>query len=74
MTTPNTLSSNVSYRGYSLQAIYAPPQWQVLIASMLQNIPELPAEKRIVRGWNEQEVMERAKVRIDDIIERRHSN
>ena len=64
---------NVPYRGYSLQVIHAPPQWQVLIASMLQEMPELSAETRIVRGWNEEDVMKRAKVRVDDLIVSRHS-
>lgn len=63
-----TIRPNVSYRGYSLQVLHAPPQWQVLIASMLQDVPELSAERRIVRGWNEEDVTKRAKARVDDLI------
>jgi len=74
MATPNIFRPNISYRGYSLQVIFAPPQWQVLIAPMLQHMPELPTEKQIVRGWNEEDVTKRAKSRVDDYMESRHPN
>jgi hypothetical protein len=59
----------VEYRGYSLQASYASPQWQVLIGPVLQDRPALPAGKQIVKGWNEEETLKRAKMRIDLLIE-----
>jgi hypothetical protein len=68
------LPPNISYRGYSLRLMHKPPQWQVSIAPMLQDLPELSIEKQIVRGWNEDEVVKRAKVRVDDLMGARHSN
>ena len=59
----------VEYRGYSLQVTYASPQWQVLIGMMLKDRPALPPEKQIVKGWNEEETLKRAKMRIDHLIE-----
>ena len=66
---PDSLPPNISYRGYSLQLMHKPPQWQVVIAPMLTERPELATEKRIVRGWNEDEVVKRAKVRVDDMMD-----
>ena len=59
----------VEYRGYSLQVSYASPQWQVLIAAVLKDRPALPPGRQIVKGWNEEETMNRAKTRIDLLIE-----
>ena len=51
----------IEYRGYSLQVIYEPPQWQVSIATAHTDRPVLPVERQIVRGWNEAETLNRAK-------------
>ena len=59
----------VEYRGYSLQVTYASPQWQVQIGAMLKDRPILPPERQIVKGWNEEETLKRAKSRIDLLIE-----
>jgi hypothetical protein len=59
----------VEYRGYSLQVTYASPQWQVSIDMVLKDRPALPPERRIVKGWNEEETLKRAKTRIDLLIE-----
>jgi hypothetical protein len=59
----------VEYRGYSLQASYASPQWQVLIGMALKDRPALPPGREIVKGWNEEETLKRAKARIDLLIE-----
>ena len=59
----------VDYRGYSLQVTYASLQWQVLIVVVLKDRPTLALEKRIVRGWDEEETLKRAKMRIDLLIE-----
>jgi hypothetical protein len=64
-----TLPPNISYRGYSLQILHKPPQYQVVIAPMLKEMPELSIEKRIVRGWNKDEVVKRAKTRVDDVLD-----
>jgi hypothetical protein len=69
MSFPDRLPPNISYRGYSLQLMHRPPQWQVVIAPMLAERPELSTEKRLVRGWNEDEVVKRAKVRVDDMMD-----
>ena len=59
----------VEYRGYSLQVTYASPQWQVQIGTVLKDRPILPPERQIVKGWNEEETLKRAKSRIDLLIE-----
>jgi hypothetical protein len=59
----------VEYRGYSLQVTYASPQWQVSISMVLKDRPALPPGKQIVKGWNEEETLKRAKNRIDLFIE-----
>ena len=59
----------VEYRGYSLQVTYASPQWQVLIGMVLKDRPALPPGRQIVKGWNEEETLKRAKTRIDLLIE-----
>jgi hypothetical protein len=69
MILPDSLPPNISYRGYSLQLVHKPPQWQVVIAPMLNERPALAVEKQIVRGWNEDEVVKRAKVRVDDMMD-----
>lgn len=69
MAPSETTRETVEYRGYSLQASYASPQWQVLIELVLKDRPALPPERQIVKGWNEEETLKRAKARIDLLIE-----
>ena len=59
----------VEYRGYSLQVIYASLQWQVLIGMVVKDRPILPPGKQLVKGWNQEETLKRAKTRIDLPIE-----
>jgi hypothetical protein len=59
----------VEYRGYSLQVTFAAPQWQVLIGMVVKDRPTVPHERQIVKGWNEEETLKRAKTRIDLLIE-----
>ena len=59
----------VEYRGYSLQVTFASPQWQVLIGVMVKDRPILPPEQQLVKGWEEEETLKRAKTRIDLLIE-----
>lgn len=56
------------YRGFGLQARFIRPQWQVQITAP-SGKPPLPAEKETVRGWDEEETMKRAKMRVDLMIE-----
>src|SRR3954470_18931765 len=63
------LREAVEYRGYSLQVTYASPQWQVLIGIVVKDRPALPPGKQLVKGWNEEETLKRAKMRIDLLIE-----
>jgi len=63
------LREAVEYRGYSLQVTYASPQWQVQISMVLKDRPTLPPGGQIVKGWNEEETLKRAKSRIDLLIE-----
>ena len=59
----------VEYRGYSLQFSFASRQWRVLIGKVAKNRPELPPEKQLVKGWDQEETLKRAKTRIDHMIE-----
>jgi hypothetical protein len=59
----------VQYRGHSLQVSHASHQWQVLIGVVVKDRPVLPPEKQLVKGWNEEETLKRAKTRIDLLIE-----
>ena len=69
MANTDNLREIVEYRGYSLQITYASLQWQVLIAMVLKDRPTFPSGKQIVKGWNEEETLKRAKARIDLLIE-----
>ena len=69
MTSTNIHREMAEYRGYSLQVTYTPPQWQVVIGAMQEDRPKLAPEKQIVRGWDEEETLKRAKMRIDLLIE-----
>jgi hypothetical protein len=64
-----TIRETIEYRGYSLQASYTSPQWQVLIGMVLKDRPALPPGRQIIKGWNEEETLKRAKARIDLLIE-----
>jgi hypothetical protein len=59
----------VEYRGYSLQISYVSPQWQILIGMAVNDRPALSPDKQVVKGWNEEETLKRAKTRIDLLIE-----
>lgn len=69
MTSVSIHREMAEYRGYSLQVTYTPPQWQVVIGTVLDDRPKLAPEKQIVRGWDEEETLKRAKMRIDLLIE-----
>jgi hypothetical protein len=64
-----TMREAIEYRGYSLQASFTSPQWQVLIALVLKDRPALPPGRQIIKGWNEEETLKRAKARVDLLIE-----
>ncbi len=49
--------------------IQSPPQWQVVIAALVIDRPQLAAGKQTVKGWDEDETVMRAKMRIDLLIE-----
>ena len=68
MTTQPISREKAEYRGFGLQATFTQPQWQVQITAPSGKTP-LSAEKEIVRGWDEEETMKRARVRIDLMIE-----
>lgn len=59
----------VEYRGYSLQVTFASLQWQVLIGMVVKDRPTLQPGEQLVKGWNEEETLKRAKTRIDLLIE-----
>jgi hypothetical protein len=65
---------SIEYRGYSMQLVHNPPQLQVEITPVSPGLPELPVEKQTVKGWNQDEVVKRAKARIDDFLVGRHTS
>jgi hypothetical protein len=69
MTEPSIRREAAEYRGYSLQVTFDRPQWQVIIAPLLLDRPQLAAGKQTVKGWDEDETVKRAKMRIDLLIE-----
>jgi hypothetical protein len=69
MSHTDNLREAVEYRGYSLQITYVSLQWQVSIGMVLNDRPALPPGKQIVKGWNDEETLKRAKARIDLLIE-----
>ncbi len=69
MTDPSIRREVSQYRGYSLLVTFDSPQWQVVIASLLPDRPQLADGKQIVKGWDEDETVKRAKTRIDLLIE-----
>jgi hypothetical protein len=74
MTGPMIHLRNIDYRSYSLQIVHQPPQWQCTIVPTRADLPTLPAEREIVRGWDQDEVANRAKSRVDDLLEHRPPN
>jgi hypothetical protein len=61
------LSRTVEYRRQVMTIVRLPKQWQVEIAPT----PGFP-DPEILKGWDESELFERAKRRIDDRLEQRH--
>ena len=69
MTEPSIRREAAEDRVYSLQVTFGPPQWQVVIAALVIDRPQLAAGKQTVKGWDEDETVMRAKMRIDLLIE-----
>ncbi len=59
----------IEYRNYALTVTQDLLQWRVVIFSTKSDVPEMPLEKQIVRGWEREEVLARAKIRVDDRLE-----
>jgi hypothetical protein len=57
---------NVDYRSYSLQVVHRAPQWECTIIPTNASLPPFEAGKETVRGWDQEEVLRRAKSRVDD--------
>lgn len=68
MTNSHMHLRNIPYRGYLLQLIQQHPQWHVVIASKQPDLPDPAPGQQTVRGWDREEVLIRAKLRVDDII------
>jgi hypothetical protein len=74
MPNPHGLKSTLEYRNFSLQIAHTPPQWTCLIVATSGGLPEMAVERQTVRGWDKEEVVKRAKSRVDDMLATRHSN
>jgi hypothetical protein len=60
---------NVDYRNYSLQVVHQPPQWECTIVSTSNSLPQFGDGKGTVRGWDQEEVLQRAKSRVDERLD-----
>lgn len=60
---------NVDYRSYSLQVVYCPPQWECTIVPTSAALPPFDAKSGTVRGWDQEEVVQRAKSRLDERLD-----
>jgi hypothetical protein len=69
MTDATEFSRTLEYRGFSLVITRLPKQWQVAIVS-LHSANKAP-EIELLKGWEELEVLHRARVRVDDLLELR---
>ena len=64
MTDAEPFVRRIDYRGHWLRVSRLAKQWQIEIAPT----PKAP-DPQILKGWNEEEVLKRAKVRVDDMLE-----
>jgi hypothetical protein len=70
MTDPTAYSRSLEYRGFTLVVTRLPKQWQV---TLIPNRPEdLTLEPERLLGWQEDEVLSRARIRVNDLLELRH--
>lgn len=60
---------NVDYRSYSLQIVYRPPQWECTIIPTSASLPPFEVGKETVRGWDQEEVLRRAKSRVNERLD-----
>jgi hypothetical protein len=67
MVNPEPLSRTLEYRGRSLRVSRTDKQWLVEIVATSAD-----PDSQVLRGWDEEEVLRRAKLRVDDMHERRH--
>jgi hypothetical protein len=67
MTRPLEFSRTVEYRGCSLEISKPGKQWHVLIIPTHSVTPQ--DSRVLLKGWEEDEVLRRARVRVDDILE-----
>ena len=60
----------IEYRGYSILVCVQDVQWTAEITAAGSDLPDLLPEKQIVRGWDRSGVVERAKLRVDEELNR----
>jgi hypothetical protein len=66
MTDPTPITRKFVYRGHTLAISGPGVQWLIEIKQLL------PHEGvQILKGWDEDEVLKRAKLRVDDLLEMR---
>jgi hypothetical protein len=68
---PQIHARNLKYRNYLLQVVRQDVQWTVQISPTQEGLPSLAEKKGTVRGWDQDEVVSRAKSRVDDLLEHR---
>ena len=56
------------YRRYSLTASRGLLQWSVEITPITPDMPVLPPEMQVVRGWEGDDLLSQAKARIDHLL------
>jgi hypothetical protein len=56
---------SLEYRGYSILVAFAPPLWSARIDVLQDGLKPISLPSDGLRGWDEEEVVSRAKARID---------
>lgn len=70
MTEPVELSRTLEYRGYLLVICKTAKQWHVFVLPPDAKVPQ--DSVALLKGWQEDEVLSRAHIRVNDILALRH--
>jgi hypothetical protein len=62
------VSQTEEYRSYALKAAHGLLQWSIEITPITSDLPVLPLELQIVRGWEGDDLLQQAKARVDHLL------
>jgi hypothetical protein len=63
-------SEEIEYRGYILTVVFLSPQWQVGIFPSQPELPRLPAGEPPASGPTHDQALVRARLRVDDLMDK----